>query len=131
MSLRQSPVFVMAFLLVLILPQAVAFVWQWHDGFRPFVRDPQRVSLSWDMFSNRVERCTLKWDYPIQIGQNRLSSLRDVELPFEWDVILDYAYDYHGLARSLCPFSTTAGNSAHFRCYFPDGQVRNDELSCP
>ena len=126
----RSPIYVFVFLVVLALPQAIAFAWQFNLGFRPFLTEPTRVALSWDMFSNHVDRCVVKWTSPLQIGPHRISSLRDVELPFEWDIILDQASVYHDMGAALCRSFAQGEAEVQYRCFLNNGTETQDAIKC-
>ena len=130
MRFFRSPLFVFVFLVALALPQAMAFVSQFTQGFLPFVSNPQRVTLSWDMFSNPVDRCVVKWSSPLQIGPHLISSLRDVELPLEWDIILDDARVYRSMSQELCKAFAIAPTQAQVHCFLNNGTETQDAFQC-
>jgi len=130
LTLRQRPIYVLSFLLVLVVPQVLGLGKQFDLGFKPFITDPKRVPLSWDMFSNPVDRCTVTWTSPLQLGDHRISSLREVELPLEWDIVLDKIEQYRMMARALCPYSTEHPNSVQLQCYSSGGAETKNEFTC-
>jgi hypothetical protein len=130
MAVMRSPLYVLAFLLILGVPQLAAFAMQFNLGFRPFMSEPTRVPLSWDMFSNRVDRCVVKWSSPLQMGAHTISSLRDVELPLEWDIIFDEAGMYRAASESLCRAFATGPNETQLHCYFNNGTETQDAFKC-
>jgi len=128
--LRQRPVYVLFFLIALTVPQVQGLVRQFKEGFRPFLQDPIRVPFSWDMFSNRVDRCIVTWDKPLLIDGHRLNSLRDVELPVEWDIILDYVPHYQRMAHDLCHYYSAEPNVARLQCFTARGEEITGEAAC-
>lgn len=129
-TLRQRPIYVLCFLFIVFVPQVLSLAEQFRLGFRPFVQDPVRVPLSWDMFSNRVDRCIVSWTSPLHLGDANISSLRDVELPLEWDIVLDTVEQYEELAKGLCPYSNSHPTSALLHCFSAEGLETQNEYLC-
>jgi hypothetical protein len=130
MRIFRSASFVFTFVSLLLISQLAAFSYQFVSGFRPFFTDANRVPLSWDMFSNRLDRCVVKWSPSIQIGPHTLSSLRDVELPFEWDIIFDRIEDYRAASLGLCRQFGTISTRVQLHCFSSEGKETRDEFSC-
>lgn len=102
-----SPAYVVGFLLFLMAFQLRALALQFQSGFQLFGHEPTRVLFSWDMFATRTERCTMEWDPPLQrtpVGP--LNDLRQLSVPFEWDVIYDSVQDYEYVGRMGCAFES-------------------------
>jgi hypothetical protein len=129
-NLDRSPLFVFLFILFLAAPQLYAFTLQFTGGFVPFKHEPSRVHLSWDMFSTKIERCTLNWSPPITLGPAHLSSLRDASLPLEWDLTFDQPSDYRYIAEMACHMGGTSSTKANIKCFLQDGKIFNDEFLC-
>ena len=131
----QGPRSIALFILMLAVVQAAAFERQFILGFVPFVHEPTRVPFSWDMFANRVERCTLEWAPPLQLGDHQLARLRDVEVPFEWDVTFDRAADYRMTGDWLCHmggFQKGPGSTqVKMKCFIQNGTEFHDQFNCP
>src|SRR5262249_39155039 len=70
----------------LVIVQALAFGAQIKAGFRPFGAPPRRVPFSWDMFAVRIERCDLRWDPPLPLGDG-VTHLHDMAPAVEWDPV--------------------------------------------
>jgi hypothetical protein len=107
-----------AFLALLAVPQAYAFVAQVAGGYRPFVAAPAHVPLSWDMFTGRIERCEVVWSPPLPDGT---FSLRQHGTLLEWPYALSSVENYRSLIRWTCvrfrrPFV------ARYVCFTPDGK---------
>jgi hypothetical protein len=130
LNLRQKPIYVLCFLFILAVPQVLGLAGQFQYGFRPFFQDPIRIPFSWDMFSNRVDRCIVTWTHPLRIQNMTFSSLREVNLPLEWDVVLDRIEDYQYLASALCPFATTFPAYAQLDCFAAEGNEVIREVPC-
>jgi len=126
----RSPLFVFIFILFLSAPQLYAFALQFAEGFVPFKHEPNRVHLSWDMFSTKITRCTLNWSPPITLGTENLSSLRDASLPLEWDLTFDHPQDYKYIAEMGCRLGGTPSTKVQMRCFLQDGKISNDEFLC-
>ena len=121
------------FILILFVPQLPAFSLQFTRGFVPFVHEPGRVPLSWDMFSTPVERCRLEWQPPLSIPGRRLGSFAELGTRLEWDVIYDHVSDYRQTGRLFCLLG--AGERVPRRmaldCFLPSGIEIRDENTCP
>jgi hypothetical protein len=128
--LDRQPLFVACFLALLFVPQAVAFGLQFAGGFRPFVKAPGRVPLSWDMFAIRISRCDVRWDPPLRIGSARIPAMRDASFPLEWDVTYDTISEYRHEARLGCNYAV-GPTTAHLLCFTPDGRTSTDTVTCP
>jgi len=129
-KVRRHPLYVAIFILLIGVPQFHALLQQFHFGFRPFVQNPTRVSYSWDMFSNKVDRCLVNFAVPLSVGPLNFSSLRDIGLAFEWDIIFDRVEDYTAVTRALCQASSHQTNSAKLHCFTSQGQELEDEIPC-
>ncbi len=128
---RNSPFYLVGFLLLVGVPQLFAIIFQFKMGFSPFVHDPVRVPFSWDMFSNRVERCGVTWDPPLQGPLGALSSLRQFGTTMEFDIIYDHIDQYRGVAQWLCGMGGPHnGSRIRLRCFVPKGTEIDDELAC-
>jgi hypothetical protein len=127
----RSPECVLAFIVCVSIPQFVALTAQFERGFRPFLSEPSRVPFSWDMFSNRVERCAVRWEPPGQWHGKELSALSDLIAPLEWDPVFDHADTYRRVAEEGCREKTRVPGRAVVTCFFPDGTWSEDEYRCP
>ena len=127
---QDSPRRVAAFLLLLVLPQAAGFAWQFKRGFRPLDREPVRVPLSWDMFAVRIERCTVDWKPPVRPGGRTLARLADLGAPLEWDYVDDSVDAYRQAALWGCR-SAQGPTAASLRCFVPEGREIDDGFDCP
>jgi hypothetical protein len=105
----------------LVAVQAIAFGTQIRAGFRPFGGPPGRVPFSWDMFAVRIERCDLRWDPPLRLGDD-VARLHDVAAPLEWDPAYDRRDDYREVGRRGCVFAQ-APTRVTLRCFTPEGDV--------
>lgn len=131
MRFTRAPWYKFAFVLFLAVPQLIAFYSQFASGFRPFVQEPTRVPLSWDMFANRMERCRVEWTPTIYVGPRALSALRDVQLSLEWDIIFDHREDYRGAASWFCQNYAVSPTRVQLHCFLPQGEDLDDGFSCP
>jgi hypothetical protein len=130
-KLLGSPPFIALFIFALAAVQLAAFEMQFSSrGFIPFAHEPGRVPLSWDMFANRVERCTLEWTPAITVGTHTLQTLRDVELPLEWDVTFDHAIDYRQAGAWLCERGSQKKTEGHLNCFLETGTEFHDDFVC-
>jgi hypothetical protein len=129
-NLDHSPLFIFLFILFLAVPQLYAFAMQFAEGFVPFKNEPARVHLSWDMFSTKIERCTLTWSPPVTLGAEKLSSLRDASLPLEWDLTFDHPADYKYIADMGCHLGGTPSTKVKLKCFLQQGKIFNDEFLC-
>ncbi|MEO5969886.1 MAG: hypothetical protein ABIQ95_08160 [Bdellovibrionia bacterium] len=128
-----APGYVVALLGFLIVLQLRALFQQFESGFRPFAHDPVRVAFSWDMFATRTERCLMEWDPPLEstpIGT--LSGLKQLSLPFEWDLIYDSLEQYQYVGQMGCAFESKASNKIRVRiqCFAPEGEKIYREFYC-
>jgi hypothetical protein len=127
---RSRPLYVICFLALLAIPQALALAWQFHDGYRPFKAAPTRVALSWDMFAVRIERCDVFWNPPLPVpGRAPLARLHQLASRLEWDFPLDTQADYRALTEWSCgrfkhPFH------ANLICLTPEGKVATSAVEC-
>src|SRR5665213_2805395 len=112
MRFERSPIYILIFLIFLSAPQLAAMGVQFYSGYRPFAGDPVRVPLSWDMFATRVERCTLSWNAPLNFNSQSIYSLRDIELPLEWDIIFDHVENYKVVKERICQSFSMAPTQA-------------------
>jgi hypothetical protein len=127
--LVRRPLQVFAFLLLLTIPQAVALVQQFREGYRPFTAAAHRVPFSWDMFAVRIERCDVAWAPPLPLADGPLSRLHESAKSLEWDFTLDSQTDYHNLAGWTCSaFRGTV--RARISCYTPEGKVVPSVVAC-
>ena len=108
----------------------IALGWQFALGYRPFFNNPERVAFSWDMFSNRVERCTVQWTPPLQNEGWPIASLRDLVLPFEWDLVFDRVDDYKIVGKYLCSRWKTGQTRVNLKCFRQEGVVDFHEFNC-
>jgi hypothetical protein len=118
------------FLAILIIPQLAALGLQFALGFRPFRQDPVRVALSWDMFSNRVERCVLSWNPPLNTPGAPLTSLHEAGLSLEWDLILDRMGSYAMLGHGLCRQWGSPLTQVQMQCFLPAGTEAHYAMPC-
>jgi hypothetical protein len=112
----------------LVTVQALAFGAQIWSGFRPFGAPPLRIPFSWDMFAVRIERCDLRWDPPLPIG-NGVARLRDVAPALEWDPVYSRREHYREAGRRACYFAEVP-TRVLLRCFTPEGEVV-DAFDCP
>jgi hypothetical protein len=127
MRTKLAPAMVALYLAPLVVVQAWAQVEQWREGFRPFVAPAKRVAFSWDMFAVRVERCTIKFDPPIAIGDRTLTSYASMRAPLEWDVVWDRVSDYETVARQLACEKNAV---ADMTCFTDRGPELHRRVSC-
>lgn len=127
--LTRSPIYVAIFLFSLVLPQLLAIDAQFIKGFRPLRHEPTRVPLSWDMFANTVQRCTLAWDPPIHVFGLTFSSFKDLGARMEWNVVYDRAEDYRAAARWICRVSRKP-IWIKLHCFFPNGSEDKSDYHC-
>ena len=125
-----SALYVFAFIGCLAIPQLGALGIQFARGYRPFGHQAERVPFSWDMFANRVERCTVEWTPALQIEKHRLTSLHGLDLPFEWDIALDSVETYRAVAGNLCRKAGAPSTRARLHCFLPDGTEMDDDAYC-
>ena len=130
-SLDRSPRCVASFVLFLVLAQLYAFGLQFARGFRPFVHEPGRVPLSWDMFANKLERCVLSWTPAIPTPAGTISSLKELGTGVEWDIVYDRASDYEMIEKWVCSSVYLNGGIKISRhCFFPNGTETRHENNC-
>lgn len=126
---HRTPLFIISFVAILAISQLVALGGQFYQGFRPFGEQPKRVTLSWDMFANRVERCDLRWTPAFRTPGGPFSSIRDLGTALEWDVAYDHVSDYRLAARLICRLSG-GGVHFHLNCFLPEGKPLQDDFNC-
>jgi hypothetical protein len=112
----------------LVTLQALAFGAQIRAGFRPFGGPPGRVPFSWDMFAVRIERCDLRWDPPLPLGDG-VDRLRDVAPALGWDPVFDRCEEYREAGLEGCYFAR-GPTRVILRCVTPEGDVV-DAFDCP
>jgi len=124
---------VFAFILVLFVPQLIAFFLQFKEGFVPFVHEPRRIALSWDMFSTPVERCRLAWEPPVSLPGKALGSFVEMGTRLEWDPMFDHVDEYRQTGQVFCLLG--GGKIAKSRivldCFLPSGVESRDDIPCP
>jgi hypothetical protein len=120
---------VLAFLSLLAIPQAFAFVQQFREGFRPFKTAPHRVPFSWDMFSVRIERCDITWEPPLPLPNGPLYRLHQKAKLLEWDFSLDQESDYQLLAHWACS-EFHQPSRASLLCFKPEGKEVPSVVEC-
>jgi hypothetical protein len=125
----RSPTYVAAFLSLLGLAQAGALVAQVVRGYRPFIHAPDRVVLSWDMFSTAISRCDVRWDPPLDVGGRPVARLHDTGLPIEWDPVYDHVADYQATAAIGCT-RAARGTTVTLLCFTSDGETVHDAFHC-
>jgi hypothetical protein len=125
----RSPRFALIFVLALFLPQLAALGEQFVRGFRPFRHDPIRVSYSWDMFTNHVERCVEDWSPAVESPAGKVSSLKQLGTKLEWDVVYDRVVDYEAVARWICVLGNFQPH-VRLRCFLPNGSEMKHEFDC-
>jgi hypothetical protein len=104
-------------LLLLAITQLVAFSWQFVQGFRPGLNTPQRISLSWDMFTTNIERCAVSWKPYLSLKQRQWHSLSQFSPQLEWEIIFDRITDYLHWTHNLCPSSPHT--TVYLQCFRP------------
>ena len=119
---------VVGFAVVLFGAQLAAFGRQLAAGYRPFGPPPVRVALSWDMFATHIERCDVRWDPPLPIG-NGLARFADLAKPFEWFPVYDRIATYRNVALAACA-RVQQPTRITLRCWLPDGTRPRQELRC-
>ncbi len=130
-SFFRSPQYVFGFLLLLVVPQLIAITSEFREGFRPFKHEPVRVPFSWDMFSNRVERCALEWSPPLKGPEGALASLKQFGTTLEWDVIYDHVDNYRAMGLWLCGMGgPNNGSHVRLKCFLPQGTRIEDDIAC-
>ncbi len=120
----------LALLAALVLVQGRAEVRQWEGGYRPFGPAPVRVPYSWDMFAIRIDRCSIRWDPPIEIAGARVSRWHDRTFPLEFDTVYDRAQAYEGAAQLGCAFRTTPKTVFNLVCVHGDGLIDESSFAC-
>jgi hypothetical protein len=133
--IRHSPVYAGLVVAFLALQQGAAMVRQWQEGYRPFVRAPQRVPLSWDMFAVEIERCELSWDQPVYWLGRPMRRLRDLGSALEWDPVYNRRSDYIAAGISACedrgPGLSGPAGGFHVHCFGPGAKETTDAFDCP
>lgn len=124
------PYLIALFLAVLVSAQVWAFARQVQLGYRPFVRAPQRVPLSWDMFAPALERCSLEWSPALQINGNPVRAMHELGLRMEWDAVLDRAEDYEQMGHWACYEFGAEHTRMTITCFHPQGRTTRRELPC-
>lgn len=128
-KILESPAFVLAFLTLLALPQAAALALQFQHGFRPFQVAPGRITLSWDMFATRIERCGLSWNPALPTEQGPVFEFAQLSRIIEWQPVYDTGAAYENFATWTCsryhqPFH------AVLHCFLPDGKETVRVIEC-
>jgi hypothetical protein len=128
-------VYAFAVCAALVGAQAHAFGSQWQLGFRPFGTAPQRVPLSWDMFSVEIERCGVDWQPPLRWDDKIIHRLSDLGAPVEWDLVFNRREDYRAAAAYACgqrALPDVAGRRRfELHCFAPRRDETREELACP
>jgi hypothetical protein len=123
--------YALALLTVLVVVQARAAWLQIGKGYRPFSHAPGRVPYSWDMFAIRMDRCSIRWDPPLEIEGARVSTWHDRAFPIEFDTVYDRAGHYGMAARSGCSFRTEPKTESTLVCIHSDGKIDERAFDCP
>jgi len=129
--LDHSPRFAVALVACLALPELAALGIQFINGYIPFFHEPVRVPLSWDMFANKVERCTLDWDRPIHAGKITIQHLQDLGQAIEWVFVYDRMEDYQSTIPYSCNEPGMSGAKSHLQCFLPSGGIIHHDFICP
>jgi hypothetical protein len=104
---------------------------QWREAYRPFSHAPVRVPYSWDMFAIRLERCTIRWDPPLEIDGKPVSTWHDRAFPIEFDTVYNRARDYYGAARTGCAFRSEPKTVTTVVCVHGNGKIDEHSIECP
>jgi hypothetical protein len=105
--------------------QIYALAQQFRQGFRLFGSPPVRVPFSWDMFAPRIERCSLKWNPPLEIGGRLVADVHQLDAPFEWFPVWDRIRAYQAVA---C-FYANPPTRVSMVCFDSSG-AHEQELEC-
>jgi hypothetical protein len=127
--LDRNPLYVAGFLLFLIVPQGHALAQQFRLGYRPFGQAPQRVTLSWDMFSTAISRCDVRWDPPLNAEGRPLARLHDSGTALEWDPVYDRVEDYMHAAEYGCVYGRPH-TTATLQCFTFEGEAVKNVFRC-
>ncbi len=127
---NRSPRFVLGFILLLVLPQAIAFTTQFARGFVPFKTVPGRVMFSWDMFAVSLDRCVLSWQPPLKIGPKEVHAFHEMAAMLEWDIAFERAQDYVDEGLKYCDRWGEVGTKAHMQCFHVNGVMSQNEFRC-
>jgi hypothetical protein len=125
-AVSRSPITLLLLALVLGLPQLVGFASQFAGGFRPFGTAPGRVTLSWDMFATRIERCGINWNPPLPGGVAELNQKSRV---IEWQAVADTRARYERIAAWACAKFHQPGR-ALLTCFLPSGKEESRVVDC-
>jgi hypothetical protein len=130
MAHKTSPRLVLIFILFLFVPQAVQFSRQFVNGYMPFLREPNPTFFSWDMFANRVERCVLEWNPPLDFPNHpQTTSLLQLAPKLEWGITYNHVADYEWARGWLCWRSQKKARVG-LNCFLPIGIEIKNELDC-
>lgn len=130
MNSRYYPTCVLLMILSLSIPQAIQFTRQLTQGYRPFLSEPTPTFFSWDMFANRVERCNLEWDKPLDFSNHQsITSLTQLGPKLEWGVNYNSVRDYDWVRGYLCHLSRKTVR-IRLDCFVPEGREIFHELDC-
>ncbi|CAN5314761.1 hypothetical protein BH09MYX1_BH09MYX1_15540 [soil metagenome] len=114
----------------LAVTQVWAQVEQVHEGYRPFVTSPTRVSYSWDMFATPVERCAVSWDPPLHVEDRTVRTMSERDAPVEWGTVYDDRAAYREFALDACQTFGAPGATITLRCALPSGTVEETRELC-
>jgi hypothetical protein len=111
--------------------QLAALGAQWRAGFRPFVHEPGRVPLSWDMFAVRIERCDVAWapSLPVDDGPP-IARMSERARPLEWFAVYDTRESYRAVGLQGCSLARP-GTRVTLSCHLPDGTSAREAFDCP
>ena len=125
-AVSRSPLTVLLLALFLGLPQLAGFALQLGKGFRPFGAAPVRVTLSWDMFAPRIERCGINWSPPLP---GPLYELNQKSRALEWQTVADRVEDYESIAAWAC-VRFHQPSRALLTCFLPSGKELSRVVDC-
>jgi hypothetical protein len=80
------------------------------------------------MFAVRIERCDLRWDPPLPLGDG-VARLRDVAPTLEWDPVRGSREEYRKAGLRACDFAEEPTRIT-LHCFTPEGDV-DDAFDCP
>jgi hypothetical protein len=125
-SLSRSPITLLLLALLLGIPQLVGFSRQFGAGFRPFGAAPGRVTLSWDMFATRIERCGINWNPALPGG---IFELSQKSRAVEWQAVADTRAGYERIAAWACS-KYHRPLRALLTCFLPSGKGESRVVEC-
>lgn len=125
-ALSRSPIAVLALALFLALPQLAGFATQFRRGFSPFRTTPTRVTLSWDMFATRIERCGVNWSPPLP---GPLFDLNQKSRTLEWQAVADTREHYDRIVAWACSHFHQP-TRALLTCFLPAGKEESHVVEC-